>query len=155
MTVNSSLPQGKSVQAQTGLRIYKLRWGGSGEGKELTCVVGPQHRDVALSVLQLGLQADVDVVDQVGEQGQGEGDGRAVLLRPCERSTQTMRQDDPRKKALVLGRQDLQRAVSTLDYIRNKGSELVCHTISSKYVLKMCTAIFFAVLVSEMLVFQV
>ena len=50
----------------------------------LTCVVSLECWDLALSVLQLRLQADVDVVDQVGEQRQREGYGRAVLLRPCK-----------------------------------------------------------------------
>ena len=46
----------------------------------LTCVVILERWDLALSVLQLRLQADVDVVDQMGEQGQREGYGRTVLL---------------------------------------------------------------------------
>ena len=49
-------------------------------GEVLTCVVSLECWDLALSVLQLRLQADVDVVDQVGEQGQREGYGCAVLL---------------------------------------------------------------------------
>lgn len=50
-----------------------------------TCAVALQCGDRVLALLQLGLQPDVDVVDEVGEEGQGEGDGRAVLLGPCDR----------------------------------------------------------------------
>lgn len=39
----------------------------------LTCVVGLQRGHLALPLLQLSLQADVDMVHQVGEEGQREG----------------------------------------------------------------------------------
>ena len=47
-----------------------------------TCAIALERRDGILALFQLSLQPDVDVIDEVGEEGQGEGNGCTVLLRP-------------------------------------------------------------------------
>ena len=45
-----------------------------------TCALALECRDGIRPLFQLSLQPYVDMIDEVGEQGQGEGNGRTVLL---------------------------------------------------------------------------
>lgn len=51
-----------------------------------TCAIAAERRHGVLPFLQLRLQPNVDVVDEVREEGQRESDGCAVLLGACKDS---------------------------------------------------------------------
>lgn len=52
-------------------------------GLWLICTIALECWDGVLALFQLSLQSYVDMVDKVGEEGQGESNGCTVLLRSC------------------------------------------------------------------------